>query len=280
MFPDAADTDHKQRHPRVTTQVLVTPVDVTDWQTAAATIVRWAQGRESRYVCLCNVHSLVTAAENPRFADALRRADLVAPDGAPVAWLMRRLGHRKQQRISGPDLMLQVCEHATAGDVSIYLLGSLPGTLAMLQSRLQGKYPGLRIAGAYSPPFRDPTAAEDRALVEAINAADAGVLFVGLGCPKQEQWMLDHRTRVNAVMIGVGAAFDFHRRDTQARPRVDARARLGMAPSPVPGAPSAVAALYAHEHRIRMARRSTTVARKGCKGARTIEGRAKSGTQF
>lgn len=210
MFPDAADTDHKQRYPRVTTRVLVTPVDVTDWQTAAATIVRWAQGRESRYVCLCNVHSLVTAAENPRFADALRRADLVAPDGAPVAWLMRRLGHRKQQRISGPDLMLQVCEHATAGDVSIYLLGSLPGTLAMLQSRLQGKYPGLRIAGAYSPPFRDPTAAEDRALVEAINAADAGVLFVGLGCPKQEQWMLDHRTRVNAVMIGVGAAFDFH----------------------------------------------------------------------
>ena len=190
--------------------VLGSPIDVIDWGQALSTISNWAERRESRYVCICNAHSVVTAAQDPGFRQILSGADMATPDGAPVAWVMRRTGHPTQQRINGPDLMQKFCERAAADGTPIYLLGSTPQTLAVLQRNLLDVLPALTIAGAMSPPFRELSASEDDELVATVNGADPGVVFVSLGCPKQERWMAAHRGRINAVMIGVGAAFDFH----------------------------------------------------------------------
>jgi N-acetylglucosaminyldiphosphoundecaprenol N-acetyl-beta-D-mannosaminyltransferase len=190
--------------------VIGTPIDAIDWPGALARLQRWADARESRVVCICNVHSVVTASREPDFGAILREADLATPDGAPVAWLMRSLGQTGQQRINGPDLMWRYCEQAARHGDSIYLYGSTPQTLAVLQERLRAAFPGLHIAGTHAPPFRPLSAEEDEAVVRAINASGAGTVWVSLGCPKQERWMAAHRGRVGAVMIGVGAAFDYH----------------------------------------------------------------------
>ncbi len=185
-------------------------IDVLTADTALHRICNWAQDHQSRYVCICNAHSVVTTRQDAAFAAAVAGADMATPDGAPVAWMLRRLGAKQQTRVSGPDLMLDYCKQASQTGQSIYLLGSKPDTLAALQSELQRRWPELRIAGAESPPFRPATADEDAATVQRINASGAGTVWVSLGCPKQELWMAAHRGRVQAVMVGVGAAFDFH----------------------------------------------------------------------
>jgi N-acetylglucosaminyldiphosphoundecaprenol N-acetyl-beta-D-mannosaminyltransferase len=124
--------------------------------------------------------------------------------------MLRRLGHHGQARINGPDLMWKYCAEAARRGEAIYLYGGAQATLDALVVRLTEAFPGLRLVGAESPPFRRLSEAEDAATVESINASGAGVVFVSLGCPKQELWMASHRGRVSAVMIGVGAAFDYH----------------------------------------------------------------------
>lgn len=195
---------------RQTAPVLGTPIDVLAWPDLLRRLMLWADRKESRYVCICNAHSVVTARSDTGFAAALANADLATADGAPVAWMLRRQGYRTQERISGPDLMWRYCEVAAQRDAAVYLYGSTPQTLALLRTRLELAFPGLPIAGAESPPFRPLTPEEDEAVVQRINASGAGVVWVSLGCPKQELWMAAHRGRVAAVMIGVGAAFDFH----------------------------------------------------------------------
>lgn len=195
---------------RKTSGVLGTEIDVIDWPTALSTIQSWASLRESRYVCICNVHSVVTARSDPEFRNALADSDMNTPDGAPVAWLLRRDGFAGQQRINGPDLMWRYAKLAEEAGQSIFLYGGSEGTLTLLRQALLSKFPRLIIAGCYSPPFRPLSADEDMADVERINSSGASVVWVGLGCPKQELWMAAHRGRVNAVMVGVGAAFDYH----------------------------------------------------------------------
>jgi N-acetylglucosaminyldiphosphoundecaprenol N-acetyl-beta-D-mannosaminyltransferase len=195
---------------RTTEYVLSVAIDVLSWEDALARIQRWAGKRESRHVCLSNVHAVVTAQEDMEFSRIMQDSDMCAPDGSPVAWMLRALGHREQGRISGPDLMLRYCERASAGNESIYLLGSTEDVLRKLQHALRRQFPGLKIAGAHSPPFRELTEAEDRALVDMVNASGAGTVWISLGCPKQEKWIAAHRGRINAVMIGVGAAFAYH----------------------------------------------------------------------
>ena len=195
---------------RLTAKVIGAHIDALSWDDAVARIAAWAHERRSRVVCICNAHSVVTARHDPEFARVVEDADMATPDGAPVAWMMRRLGHPTQARINGPDLMWRCCETAARQGWSIYLYGSAPETLARLQERLHAAFPALRIAGAWSPPFRPLAAAEDDAAVAAIHASGAGVVWVSLGCPKQEKWMQAQRGRVQAVMVGVGAAFDYH----------------------------------------------------------------------
>ena len=185
-------------------------LDVLTWDDALARLSGWAARHESRYVCISNAHSVVTGSQDPSFATVLREADLVTPDGAPVAWMLRRQGAVGQQRINGPDLMWRYCELAGRRGEAIYLYGGTDATLALLQVKLCEAFPGLVIAGAVSPPFRALSAAEQAADIERINASGAGTVWVSLGCPKQELWMAAQRGRVQAVMIGVGAAFDYH----------------------------------------------------------------------
>lgn len=191
-------------------KVLSTSIDVLDWAHALEVISGWGACRESRYVCICNVHSVVTTERDPDFARVVNEADMATPDGAPVAWMLRKLGYEGQQRINGPDLMLRYCEEAAERGESIFLYGGTPNTLDILQRELPNRFSGLRIAGAISPPFRPLTSEEDAEVVKQINSSGAGTVWVSLGCPKQEKWMAEHRGKINAVMIGVGAAFDYH----------------------------------------------------------------------
>ena len=216
---------------RKTLSVLGSNIDEISWPDAISFISIWASNVESRVVCICNVHSVVTASQDKAFNRVVQEADMATPDGAPVAWMLRRLGHTKQQRINGPDLMWRYCEAVQAGNFnlqhgknlshrsSIFLYGSSEKTLTRLQEKLSVAFPDLNIAGAISPPFRTLTSDEDEAIVAQINESNAGVVFVSLGCPKQELWMAAHRGRIHAVMIGVGAAFDYHAGIIQRAPK-------------------------------------------------------------
>lgn len=193
----------------LSSRVLGVRIHAATWDETLDTITRWSSAHESRYVCICNVHSVVTATRDESFARIIEEADLATPDGAPIAWMLRRLGHVEQQRINGPDLMTRYCRKAAKSGESIFLFGSTVATLKRLQYSLKRDFPGLRIAGTYSLPFRVSTAQEDLEIVNAINRSSAGTVWVALGCPKQEAWMAAHRGRINAVMVGVGAAFDY-----------------------------------------------------------------------
>ena len=190
--------------------VLSTRIDALAWEDALTRIGTWAEAHESRYVCICNAHSVVTAGTDPIFGQAIANSDMATPDGAPVAWMIRRQGIQSQARINGPDLMWRYCALAAQRRESIYLYGGTDSTLQKLCEALKLNFPELRIAGIESPPFRTLTADEDQETVRRINASGAGSVWVSLGCPKQELWMAAHRGRINAVMIGVGAAFDYH----------------------------------------------------------------------
>jgi N-acetylglucosaminyldiphosphoundecaprenol N-acetyl-beta-D-mannosaminyltransferase len=190
--------------------VLTTPIDVISWDDALALLLDWGERRDSRYACLCNVHSVVTAARDPAFRSVVGNADLAAADGAPVAWAVRHFRRVPQQRINGPDLMWRALGAAEQAGQSVFLYGASEATLTALQAAMRRQFPRLRIAGAIAPPFRPLTTAEDEADVARINASGANLVFVGLGCPKQEYWMAAHCGRVQAPMVGVGAAFDYH----------------------------------------------------------------------
>ena len=206
----ARDTagDSSTRH--AVPQLLGIRIDAMSWELALGRILRWADARESRMVCLCNVHSLVSASADADLRRALQGSDVNAPDGAPVAWMMRRLGWPEQQRLPGPDLMGKLLAEAARLQLPVFLLGGTSATLALLAERLRATLPSLPLAGTLSPPFR-ALDDEDNALI-AASIADSGakLVLVGLGCPKQEKWMATQRGRLPAVMVGVGAAFDYH----------------------------------------------------------------------
>ncbi len=191
-------------------QVLGMRVDATSYDDATHRIMAWARARESRYVCVANVHMVMEAYDTPDFRRIVNSADLVTPDGVPLVWVLRRLGARNQQRVYGPDLTLHVCEAAAREGMPVGFYGGHPGTLNALIHNLHCRIPSLRVAYAWSPPFRPLTAEEDATVVREINSSGVAILFVGLGCPKQERWMAAHKGKVQAVMLGVGAAFDFH----------------------------------------------------------------------
>jgi N-acetylglucosaminyldiphosphoundecaprenol N-acetyl-beta-D-mannosaminyltransferase len=195
---------------RVTTTILDTRIDALSWEQLLGRIVRWAQAGQSRMICLCNVHSVVTAKHDAAMANALKRADLNLPDGAPIAWLMRQRSWPEQQRLSGPDLMWQLMREAEKLQLSVFLMGATPATLGRLRGVLSNAFPRLMIAGSLSPPFRPLNELEHRGFVDQINRSGASIVLIGLGCPKQEIWMAECGNAISAVMIGVGAAFDYH----------------------------------------------------------------------
>ena len=181
---------------------------------------RWIEHRQRRYVCVTGVHGVM---ESQR-SDDLRRihngAGLVTPDGMPLVWLGRLRGHRRMERVYGPDLMLAFCERSVARGYRHFFYGGDEDVPELLAQELCRRFPGLQVAGTYSPPFRPLTVAEDRDIVRRLNAARPDVVWVGLSTPKQERWMAAHLGRLQApVMIGVGAAFDFHSGRKRQAPR-------------------------------------------------------------
>ncbi|WP_296509194.1 WecB/TagA/CpsF family glycosyltransferase [Rhodoferax sp.] len=178
--------------------------------TAQDRVIAWGHARESRYVVLANVHVVVTASRESAFGAVVAAADMATPDGAPVAWMLGKVGNKPQERVSGPDLTWALLGRCEREALPVYFFGSSRETLSLLAERITATFPNLLVVGFEAPPFRPISEQEANESVERINASGAGLVFVGLGCPKQEHWMLAHRGRVNAVMLGVGAAFDFH----------------------------------------------------------------------
>ena len=191
-------------------RVLGVPLAVASLNADGDAVIASTLAGASAYVCAVNVHSTMEASRDAELMHALQCADLNVPDGVPIVWGMRALGAPEQTRVFGPTLMWEVCRRAAESDIPIALYGSTDETLAALQVTLAQAFPGLRIADAISPAFRPLTDEEDAVMVARLNASGARIVFVGLGAPKQEKWMAQHRGRVQAVMLGVGAAFDYH----------------------------------------------------------------------
>ena len=186
-------------------------MSVTDYAAAIECVIDAARRRRSAVVSCHAVHALVTASGDPDLRAKVNGFELVTPDGQPVRWAMNLLHHTGlTDRVYGPELMLRLCRAAAEEDVSIYLYGGTPAVMDRLQENLLKLCPGLRIAGVDIPPFRPLSPEEDRAAVEQINRSGAGLVFVGLGCPKQDIFAAEHRDRIRAVKVCVGAAFDFH----------------------------------------------------------------------
>ncbi len=185
-------------------------VHPTSYAEAADVCCRWSEQDASGYVCAANVHMCMEAWDDGHFQEVVNGAALVTPDGMPLVWGLRMLGHASASRVYGPTLMLEVCAEAQRRGIPIGLHGGSAAALVGIQAALLMQFPALRIVYAVSPPFRTPTAEEDVSTVAAINASGCRLLFVGLGCPKQERWMAAHQGRVAPLMLGVGAAFAFH----------------------------------------------------------------------
>lgn len=201
------------------TDILSTRLDVLTYPATTIRIIEWARKRESRYVCVANTHSVIEALDNPRFREVMINSDLSTPDGMPLVWGLKLLGRSNATRIYGPDLTLEVCRAAAESGVPIALYGGKPETLARMTAALRDRFPDIDIRCSISPPFRPLTPQEDESYTRQLSESGAGIVFVGIGCPKQELWMAAHRGRIPAVMIGVGAAFDFLSGEVAQAPR-------------------------------------------------------------
>ena len=189
--------------------ILGTRVNASSYADTVRLLLAWATAGGSYYVCISNVHVVMEAHDDPSFREVVNNADLVTSDGMPLVWCLKLLGCPQATRVYGPTLTLHLLPAAAAAGIPVAFYGSRPEVLERLLTVVRHDYPSLRVAFAEAPPFRPPTPEEDADTVRRINDSGARILFVGLGCPKQERWMAAHHGRVNAVMLGVGAAFDF-----------------------------------------------------------------------
>lgn len=213
----AIDTDTP-----IVVRLLDVPTHLVNYDDSTRHVREWIemQGTPSRYIVQTNVYSLVTAQENSLYREVLLHADLSVPDGMPPVWLLRASGYDIKQRVYGPDLMLLLCAEAAEKGWRCFLYGGREGVPELLRDVLTKKFPGLKIVGIYSPPFRPLDKGEDDKICEMINATKPDIIWVGLGAPKQDIWMYEHRDKLDvSVMHGVGAAFDFFTGRVRQAPR-------------------------------------------------------------
>jgi N-acetylglucosaminyldiphosphoundecaprenol N-acetyl-beta-D-mannosaminyltransferase len=186
-------------------------ISATDYDQAEALVLEAAQRRQGAIVTHLAVHGLMTAARDEHYRSRINAFDIVAPDGQPVRWALNHFhGAALRQRCYGPELMLRLCRRAAEKGVAIYLYGSTPEVMRSLAANLLARFPALRIVGTETPPFGSLSAEESAAAVGRINDSGAGMVFIGLGCPRQDLFAFEHRGTVRAVQVCVGAAFDFH----------------------------------------------------------------------
>src|SRR3954451_23060454 len=197
---------------RVSSQdVLGVPLALTDYESTLDWIDDTVERQARGYICVAAVHTVMASQEDPELRRAVLASDLTVPDGQPLVWAMNLLGHSLPSRVYGPDLFNYACQRAARTGARFYLYGGREESLGRLRSELPRRYPGLQLAGVEFAPFRELSGDEATETAARINASSADVIWVGLGVPLQEKWMAAMRERLDApVLIGVGAAFDFH----------------------------------------------------------------------
>lgn len=207
ILQDNGIYDTKPKH----TNILGVAVSAINPEMAIETIERWIDAHEQHYVCVTGVHGVMESQKDEQLRRIHNQAGLVTPDGMPLVWLSRIKGYSFVKRVYGPDLILALCARSADTGHRHYFYGGAPGVPDQLATTLSNKYPGLQIAGAYSPPFRPLSAQEKEKVIRDIEQSNADIVWVGLGTPKQEKWMAEFLPRLQVpVLIGVGAAFDFH----------------------------------------------------------------------
>lgn len=172
-------------------------------------ILACARSAKPAYICVSGAHPLSLAKADPEFAAALDGAALITPDGMPVKWMLALKGHRESERVAGPDLASWLISQAECEGLPVYLYGGMPDELEDLRRALAGTHPKLNIVGWESPPLLPVRPEFDAKTTARINASGARLIFIGLGCPRQEFWMARHSAAVNGTMVGIGAAFNF-----------------------------------------------------------------------
>jgi len=191
--------------------ILGVGVSAVNIKTTIDTIDNWLSQEESNYICVTGVHGIIESQRDERLREIHNNAGLVVPDGMPLVWLSRIKGYSDVARVYGPDLMLAFCNHSLAKGYRHFLYGGNIGVPEILAEKLKQRFPGLGIVGMYSPPFQEMKKDDDDKIVDLINASHADIVWIGLSTPKQERWMHEHRLKFpGSILIGVGAAFDFH----------------------------------------------------------------------
>lgn len=183
-------------------------VDGTSYAHATEAILDMAQ-TGGGMTCVANVHMVMESSDDPEFQRIVNSAELVTPDGMPLVWMLRHLGIPDASRVYGPDLTPLLCDAAADRGISVGFFGGTRDVLDALVARMKRRFPDLRVAFAHAPPFGSASELEDASTVETIRESGVQLLFVGLGCPKQERWMAAQRDHLDCALVGVGAAFDF-----------------------------------------------------------------------
>lgn len=190
--------------------IIKSGINKTTYNDVIDKVHEWCRNKESRYICISNVHMVMEAYDDVKFQEILNGADIATPDGMPLVYMQKKLGHIDAERVDGPELTLRLCDYAQKNNLNVGFYGSAKETIDLLTKNISNLYPDLKIGYSMSPPFRELTENERKEITNDINNSKIDILFVGLGCPKQEYWMAGHKGIINSVMVGVGAAFDIH----------------------------------------------------------------------
>ena len=193
-----------------THKILGLPVSAIRMVDALNAVQSWIANHDPHYICCVPAHAVMEAYDHPELRTVYAESGLNTPDGMAIVWLLRRAGHPEVGRVYGPDLLLKACEYGLAHGWRHYFYGGTQTAMDSLVIKLANRFPSFKVAGAESPPFRPLTAVEEEEMAAHIRAAAPDIIWVGLGSPKQEQWMYDHVAGLGVpVLVGVGAAFDF-----------------------------------------------------------------------
>lgn len=190
-------------------EILKTNINVTNMSDTIKYIGEHLDDLRGKYICVSNVHTTVMSYENEEYRKIQNGAAMALPDGAPLSSYSRRKGYKQAQRVTGPDLMLELFAISKEKGYRHYFYGATEETLQSMKGVLERDYPGIQIAGMYAPPFRALTPQEDAQIVAKINESRPDFIWIGLGAPKQEEWMYQHMGQLQGVLIGVGAGFDY-----------------------------------------------------------------------
>jgi N-acetylglucosaminyldiphosphoundecaprenol N-acetyl-beta-D-mannosaminyltransferase len=190
--------------------ILGVKISALNLELAESAIDELCNSETSNYVCVTSAHGIMECWYNPELRTIFNNSGLTTPDGMSIVWLLKLFGYKNISRVYGPDLLLSICKHSVKKGYKHFFYGGAPGVADKLAQCLKDQFPGLKIAGTYSPPFRTLSDEEDSEIIRLIDESNADIVWVGLGTPKQEIWMNEHVNKLSApVLVGVGAAFDF-----------------------------------------------------------------------